>query len=125
MIKHRLVGIAACASLLSASTLPAADCTPCDTEPTAGYPTAVVADYVIGCMLSNGVSAETLRKCACSMDFVANSIPYADYERIDTLLRLQQMPGGGRAAVYRDSSWAKNAVAHLREVQAESTLRCF
>ena len=89
------------------------------------YPTAVVADYVLGCMLSNGTSPDLLRKCACSIDFIAESIPYEQYERVETLLRLQQMPGAGRVAVYKSSHWAKNAIAELREIQAESTLRCF
>lgn len=90
-----------------------------------GYPTAVIADYVLGCLLANGQTPETMRKCACSMDFVAAAIPYEEYEQVEALLRLQQMPGGGRNAVYTDSAWAKAAVARLREVQAESTLRCF
>ena len=89
------------------------------------YPTAVIADYVLGCMISNGTSADTLRKCACSFDFVAASIPYEEYERIESLLRLQQMPGVGRNAVYKNANWAKQAVTNLREIQAESTLRCF
>mgnify|MGYP001389340100 CR=1 FL=1 len=112
----------ACA--LSVSSLQAADCEQ-PTPQTAAYPSAVVADYVLGCMLSNGTSPDLLRKCACSIDFIAESIPYDEYERVETLLRLQQMPGTGRAAVYKGSNWAKNAVTHLREVQAESTFRCF
>jgi hypothetical protein len=90
-----------------------------------GYPTSVLADYVLGCMIANGPSPEVLRKCSCSIDFIAAAIPYAEYEKIETLLRLQQMQGGGRNAVYKNSTWSKQAVAHLREVQAESTLRCF
>ena len=90
-----------------------------------GYPTAVIADYVLGCLLANGQTPEAMRKCACSMDFVAAAIPYEEYEQVEALLRLQQMPGGGRNAVYTDSAWAKAAVSRLREVQAESTLRCF
>jgi hypothetical protein len=89
------------------------------------YPTSVLADYVLGCMISNGQSPDILQKCACSMDFIAAAIPYEEYEKTETLLRLQQMTGGGRNAVYKNSAWAKAAVDRLREVQAESTLRCF
>jgi hypothetical protein len=35
------------------------------------------------------------------------------------------MEGAGRNAVYKGAAWAKDAVAHFKEVQAESTLRCF
>ena len=91
----------------------------------ASYPTSVIADYVLGCMVANGQKPETLQKCACSMDFIAAAIPYEEYEQTETLMRLQQMTGGGRNAIYKNATWAKAAVDHLREVQAESTLRCF
>ncbi|MCP3870722.1 MAG: hypothetical protein GY703_22040 [Gammaproteobacteria bacterium] len=91
----------------------------------AQYPTAVTADYVIGCMAANGQTPEMLRKCACSIDFIASEIPIEEYEYIETLLRLRQMPGVGRNAVYKTSNWSEKTVARLREVQAESTLRCF
>ena len=76
-------------------------------------------------MISNGRSPETLRKCSCSIDFIAAAIPYPEYERVETLMRLQQMEGTGRNAVYKGAAWAKDAVTHFKEVQAESTLRCF
>lgn len=122
-MKRSILLILACASILTATRASAADCAQQATS--TAYPTTVVADYVLGCMLSNGTSPDLLRKCACSIDFIAESIPYEEYERVETLLRLQQMPTGGRNAVYKGSNWANNAVAHLREVQAESTLRCF
>lgn len=122
-MKQSLIVLVACAAVLASARSTAADCTQ-DTSSHA-YPTRVVADYVLGCMLSNGTSADSLRKCSCSIDFIAESIPYEEYERVETLLRLQQMPGAGRVAVYKASNWAKNAVVRLREIQAESTLRCF
>jgi hypothetical protein len=144
-MKQFIITIAACTCMFSAFQLSADDgpasgappdtstvaavtrapATPPSAAALAGYPTDVIADYVIGCMLSNGASPEVLRKCACSLDFIAESIPYEEYEKVDTLLRLQQMPGGGRNAFFKSSNWAKNALARLREVQAESTLRCF
>jgi hypothetical protein len=89
------------------------------------YPTSVVADYVLGCMLTNGVTPEMLQKCSCSVDFIAASVPYEEYVQVETLMRLQQVEGAGRNAVYKDSTWSKAAIAHFKDVQAESTLRCF
>jgi hypothetical protein len=89
------------------------------------YPTAAKVDYVIGCMASNGQTYEMLQKCSCSIDFIAKSMPYDEYERVSTLLSLQQMAGAGRNAVYKNSTWSKDAVSNLRDIQAESTLRCF
>lgn len=123
-MKPVILCMLACAVVSISAPSLAAECEPAaaDASP---YPTTVIADYVLGCMLANGTSSDSLRKCSCSIDFIAKSIPYEEYETVDTLLRLQQMPGEGRVAVYKRSNWAKNAVAHLREVQAESTLRCF
>lgn len=98
----------------------------CD-KTTAGqdYPTAAKADYVIGCMASNGQTPEMLQKCSCSIDLIAKSIPYDEYVQISTLLSLQQLAPAGRNAVYKNSAWSIEAVTKLREVQAESTLSCF
>lgn len=90
-----------------------------------GYPTSVLADYVIGCLLANGTNPETLQKCSCSIDFIAESIPYDEYVRVETLMRLQQLEGVGRNAVYKSSAWSNAAVTRFKEIQAESTLRCF
>jgi hypothetical protein len=113
--------------LLTTQVLPAADagCPDSSKAGKTGYPTSELADYVIGCMVANGENPEILRKCSCSIDFIASAIPYKEYERVQTLLRLQQVPGDGRVGVYKSSTWAKKAVAHFRDVQAESTLRCF
>lgn len=98
----------------------------CDTAANAqAYPTATKADYVIGCMASNGQTPEMLQKCSCSIDLIAQAIPYDEYVHISTILSLQQMAGAGRNAVYKNSTWSKEQVTKLRDVQADSTLRCF
>jgi hypothetical protein len=88
------------------------------------YPTATRAEYVFACMASNGQTPEMLRKCACSIDAIAERIPYTAYERVETILSMQQIPGG-RAAYFRDASWAKELLEDLRRAQAEANLRCF
>jgi len=89
-----------------------------------GYPTAAVADYVLGCMSANGNNFESLHQCSCSIDFIKSKIPYEDYERAQTVLRAQ-LDQGQRGLFYREASWAKKSVETLEKVQAESTLRCF
>ena len=111
--------------LLSAALQPVHTLAVEDTKKLARYPTEVMVDYVIGCMAANGQTQEMLQKCSCSMDFIASAIPFEQYQQVETLLRLRQMPGVGRNAVYRNSAWSEKAIARLREVQAESTLRCF
>lgn len=124
MKSRRQTCIGACLWLVLAAGA-AADAPGPDTGGRQGYPTSVLADYVIGCLLANGTNPETLQKCSCSIDFIAESIPYDEYVKVETLLRLQQLEGVGRNAVYKSSAWSKAAVTRFKEIQAESTLRCF
>lgn len=88
------------------------------------YPTAVLADYVLGCMAANGNTYESLHQCSCSIDYISERIPYEDYEMIETVMQVQ-LDRGQRGIFYRDSKWATSRVEALQKVQAESTLRCF
>ena len=91
----------------------------------ADYPTEVLADYVFGCMASNGQSQEALRKCSCSIDAIAEKLPYEDYVRAETVLRLQQVEGGGRTIMFRTAPWAQAMIDKLRQAQVEAEFRCF
>ncbi|MFQ5617709.1 MAG: hypothetical protein ACE5FR_01945 [Rhodospirillales bacterium] len=88
------------------------------------YPTAARAEFVLGCMGANGQTPEMLRKCSCSIDFIASIIPYEKYVRMETVLRLQQL-SGDRGGLYRSTPWAKALIEELGTTQAEATLKCF
>jgi hypothetical protein len=90
------------------------------------YPTAVLADYVFGCMASNGQNPAALESCACSIDVIASIIPYDEYVAGETVLRMRQVRGGGeKMALFRDTTMAKDAIERLRRAQVEAELRCF
>jgi len=92
----------------------------------AGYPTAALADYVLGCMASNGQSPEALRRCSCSIDHIASQVPYDEYVQAETVLRLQQAPGGDpRIGMFRSAPWAVAMVDRVRAAQIEAEGRCF
>ena len=91
----------------------------------ADYPTETLADYVFGCMATNGQSQEALRQCSCSIDAIAEKLPYEDYVQAETVLRLQQVPGGERTVMFRTAPWAQAIVDKLRQAQVEAELRCF
>jgi hypothetical protein len=111
----------AAASLIFA--LPAFAAAPA--HPKYDYPTAARADYVIGCLASNGFNRLYLDKCACEIDTIANYMPYDDYEKASTVLSLQQNGGlGQRGGLVRDTPIAKDSLAKLRTAQAEANLRC-
>ena len=89
------------------------------------YPTVARADYVLGCMAANGNTRLALERCACSLDAIAEQLPYVRYEVAETALRMQAGNLGERAAEFRDPPQVRAAVEELRRAQAEATLRCF
>jgi hypothetical protein len=113
--------LAAAAMLLAIATAHAQQP---DKHPKFDYPTAARADYVIGCLAANGFRRELLDRCACGIDTIADLLPYDDYEKADTILRLQQGGLGERGAMFRDTPIAKIETEKLRRAQAEVNLRC-
>ena len=116
---RRSLVLALGAVALASVTLEAPRAAPAD------YPTETLADYVFGCMATNGQSQEALRRCSCSIDAIAAKLPYEDYVQAETVLRLQQVPGGGRTVMFRTSPWAQAMIDKLRQAQVEAELRCF
>ena len=88
------------------------------------YPTAARADYVFGCMASNGQTQEMLNRCSCSIDVIASLLPYDRYVEAETVVRMRQV-GGEKTVMFRDSAVAKETLAELKRAQAEAEIRCF
>ena len=88
------------------------------------YPTVARADYVFGCMASNGQTREALEQCSCSIDHIARILPYERYVQAETILRTLQI-GGEKVAPFRSSARHKEMVANLRRAQAEADMICF
>lgn len=88
------------------------------------YPTAARADYVFGCMASNGQSREMLERCSCSIDVIAEILPWEKYVEAETVLSLRRA-GGERMAIFKSAATTDHMVADLRRAQAESELICF
>jgi hypothetical protein len=91
----------------------------------AGYPTEALADYVFGCMASNGQTPEALRRCSCSIDHIAEKVTYDEYVQAETVLRLRQVPGGDRVGMFRESPWAQDMIDKVRAAQVEAETTCF
>ncbi len=88
------------------------------------YPTSARADYVFGCMKSNGDTHTALDQCSCSIDVIASLLPYDRYVEAETVLSLAQVPSFF-GAMFRSPPPAKAAVENLRRAQAEAEVRCF
>ncbi len=88
------------------------------------YPTDARADYVFGCMATNGNTRAVLGQCACSIDVIASILPYGAYVEAETVLSLR-LGAGERMSVFRSSEMARTAEADLRRAQAEAEIICF
>jgi hypothetical protein len=88
------------------------------------YPTATVADYVLGCMQVNGQTRKALESCSCSIDVIASVLPYPRYERAETF-KSMSLTTGENAGLFRESAPAKAARTELKRAQAEADVRCF
>lgn len=88
------------------------------------YPTPVIADYVIGCMASNGETQEMMQRCSCSIDAISSVIPYETYEKADTIMQMR-LVAGDNTAMFREMPMLKKVVDQLRLAQIEADFRCF
>lgn len=88
------------------------------------YPTTALADYVLGCMRSNGQTRQALERCSCSIDVIASIIPYERYETAETFKQMSQTTGEA-SELFRESAPAKAAGSELKRAQAEADIRCF
>lgn len=88
------------------------------------YPTAARADYVFGCMASNGQTRENLERCSCSIDVIASLLFYEQYVQAETIMRMRQV-GGEKSSIFRDGSAFKKIVEDLKRAQVEAEIRCF
>jgi len=88
------------------------------------YPTSARAEYVFGCMKTNGESRQVLEQCACSIDVIASILPYDHYVTAETVLSLSQVQGRF-GAMFRTPEQARAATNDLRRAQAEAEVRCF
>lgn len=92
----------------------------------AGYPTEALADYVFGCMATNGQTPDALRRCSCSIDHIASKLSYDEYVQAETVLRMQTLQSGeDRITMFRTSPWAQQMVDRLRLAQVEAEGKCF
>ena len=88
------------------------------------YPTTTRVDYVLGCMAANGQDYLTMQKCACSIDTIAELMPYEDYEEVETILRTRELRGE-IGVLFRTEGTMEDRVQKFRMAQVEADLRCF
>jgi hypothetical protein len=118
---RRWIAIGFAAALLGAGPVPPA---PAFAASVNDYPTAARADYVFACMETNGGTHQALERCSCSIDVIAELLPYDRYVSAETVARMTQA-GGYMAGMFRDTAIARKATDDLRRAQSEAEVRCF
>lgn len=88
------------------------------------YPTETRVDYVLGCMASNGQGYLVMQKCSCSIDTIAELVPFDEYEAVETIVRMHNKRGE-LGVLFRTSKSLEEQVQRFRAAQAEASLRCF
>lgn len=87
------------------------------------YPTIARADYVFACMQVNGRSRQILEKCSCSIDVIAQLLPYDKYEEAETIMSVRQK-GGEQVAPLMTPEYQEK-ILEMKRAQVEGELRCF
>ncbi len=109
------VGVAAALIILA---------TPARAQQQGDFPTVAIADYIFGCMASNGQTREALEKCSCSIDVIASILTYDAYVEAETVARMRLL-SGEKGTLFRTPASVKEAFATLKRAQAEAEIRCF
>ena len=93
-------------------------------KPAHNYPTQARVEYVFDCMNQlGGENYDTLYKCACSIDYIADELPYDDYVTLDTYQRGQNA-AGERPEVLREGSIARESRSQLASIKAKAADSC-
>lgn len=88
------------------------------------YPEQSRHEYVDVCSTVNGRTPEAAKACTCSINVIASILPYDQYERAETVLRMRQLGGGYLAQEFRVES-TNETIRALHEAEAEADVRCF
>lgn len=88
------------------------------------YPTSARVDYVIACMASNGQDYLAMQRCSCSIDAIAEAVPYKAYEEVETILSMRERRGE-LGILFRTSRALEDQVQAFKQAQIEADLQCF
>jgi hypothetical protein len=74
-------------------------------------------------MQVNGQTREVLEKCSCSIDAIAELLPFSDYEAAETVMSVVQR--GGENVSMLHGPIFQEKIKKLKRAQIEAELRCF
>jgi hypothetical protein len=89
------------------------------------YPTQARVEYVLGCMNERGgQSYDTLYGCVCSIDKIAEGLPYERYVEAETFGVMVKTPGE-RGGAFRDAPGARGLLKQFAKLKESAETSCF
>src|SRR5207249_5938202 len=89
------------------------------------FPTRARVEFVLACMRdSKGSPQESMYKCSCAIDAIAEKINYNDWVDLSTIANGITI-AGERGCVVRDMKDARKLIAAYRELQDNAKKQCF
>lgn len=87
------------------------------------YPTSARVEFVQDCMARHGGKLETLYKCSCVIDRLAEKLSYDDYVEASTFAHYSNLPGEG-GGIFRDPDRAKERAKLYRNLESNAYKTC-
>jgi hypothetical protein len=89
------------------------------------FPTRARVEYVLECMNhSKAPEQESMYKCSCAIDIIADKMDYATFVDLSTVANGITI-AGERGGVMRDLKDGRKMIASFREMQEEARKACF
>ena len=89
------------------------------------FPTRARVEFVLACMRDSKASPqESMYKCSCAIDAIAEKISYDEWVDLSTIANGITI-AGERGGVVRDIKDARKRIASYRELQENAKKQCF
>jgi len=89
------------------------------------FPTHARVEFVLSCMReSRAPPQESMYKCSCAIDAIANKVAYSTWVDLSTVANGVTI-AGERGGVMRDLKDGRKVIASYRELQQSAKKQCF
>ena len=89
------------------------------------FPTRARVEFVLNCMRESKVpQQESMYKCSCAIDAIAEKLDYATWVDLSTIANATPI-AGEKGGVMRDMKDGRKLIATYRELQENAKKSCF
>ena len=89
------------------------------------FPTRARVEFVLTCMSESKTSQqESMYKCSCAIDAIADKVSYATWVDLSTVANGTTI-AGERGGVMRDLKDGRKLIASYKDLQASAKKQCF